>query len=177
MSYGSTSNIESSSWREGSSSLGLFSELLRLPSPPFAKKGGDGGRGRGVRTPRRQNIFSRSRVGSPSKMPQVRIIAKNFMDMVAALPAMKLERLYDSSLICEAVLRWNPPPCRPYVRSCLLPLLWFRRQDEKKWGCRWRLIASEDDRTVSYRYNCLSSGLKHGNLSAKGEAWKMFSNI
>ena len=38
-------------------------------------------------------------------MPQVRIVAKNFMDMVAALPAMKLDKLYDSSFICEAVLR------------------------------------------------------------------------
>lgn len=28
------------------------------------------------------------------------------MDMVAALPAAKLDKLYDSSFICEAVLRF-----------------------------------------------------------------------
>jgi transcription initiation factor TFIIH subunit 4 len=36
----------------------------------------------------------------------VRIVARNFMDMVAALPAAKLDKLYDSSFICEAVLRF-----------------------------------------------------------------------
>lgn len=40
-----------------------------------------------------------------NKMPQVKIVAKNFMDMVAALPAMKLDKIYDSSFICVAVLR------------------------------------------------------------------------
>lgn len=39
-------------------------------------------------------------------MPQVRIIAKNFMDMVASLPAMKLDKLYDNPFICEAILRF-----------------------------------------------------------------------
>ncbi|KAK8964781.1 hypothetical protein KSP40_PGU012110 [Platanthera guangdongensis] len=38
-------------------------------------------------------------------MPQVRIVAKNFMDMVAALPTMRLDKLYESIFICEAVLR------------------------------------------------------------------------
>ncbi|KAG5528154.1 hypothetical protein RHGRI_028931 [Rhododendron griersonianum] len=38
-------------------------------------------------------------------MPQVKIIAKNFMDMVASLPAMKLDKLYDNAFICEAILR------------------------------------------------------------------------
>lgn len=38
-------------------------------------------------------------------MPQVRIIAKNFMDMVASLPAMKLDALYRNQFICEAILR------------------------------------------------------------------------
>ncbi|CAA6655661.1 unnamed protein product [Spirodela intermedia] len=52
-------------------------------------------------------------------MPQVRIIAKNFMDMVAALPAMKLDKLYDSSLICEAVLRSLPPLAKKYVLQML----------------------------------------------------------
>lgn len=40
-------------------------------------------------------------------MPQVRIIAKNFMDMVASLPAMKLDKLYENAFICEAILRFN----------------------------------------------------------------------
>jgi hypothetical protein len=38
-------------------------------------------------------------------MPQVMVVARNFMDMVAALPASKLDMLYDSAFICEAVLR------------------------------------------------------------------------
>lgn len=38
-------------------------------------------------------------------MPEVRIIAKNFMDMVASMPAMKLDDLYENSFICEAILR------------------------------------------------------------------------
>jgi transcription initiation factor TFIIH subunit 4 len=40
-------------------------------------------------------------------MPQVMVVARNFMDMVAALPASKLDMLYDSAFICEAVLRSN----------------------------------------------------------------------
>lgn len=39
------------------------------------------------------------------KMPQVKIVARNFMDMVASLPAMKLDKLYENSFICEAILR------------------------------------------------------------------------
>lgn len=39
------------------------------------------------------------------KMPQVKIIAKNFMDMVASLPAIKLDKLYNNVFICEAILR------------------------------------------------------------------------
>ncbi|XP_073011908.1 general transcription and DNA repair factor IIH subunit TFB2 isoform X2 [Typha latifolia] len=52
-------------------------------------------------------------------MPQVRIVAKNFMDMVAALPAMKLDKLYDSSFICEAVLRSLPPLAKKYALQLL----------------------------------------------------------
>ncbi|KAK4787591.1 hypothetical protein SAY86_011424 [Trapa natans] len=48
-------------------------------------------------------------------MPQVRIIAKNFMDMVAALPAMKLDRLYQNAFICEAILRSLQPLAKKYV--------------------------------------------------------------
>lgn len=43
-------------------------------------------------------------------MPEVKIIAKNFMDMVASLPAMKLDKLYDNAFICEAILRSLPFP-------------------------------------------------------------------
>ncbi|KAM1033041.1 hypothetical protein ACFX13_037559 [Malus domestica] len=52
-------------------------------------------------------------------MPQVRIIAKNFMDMVAALPAMKLDKLYENAFICEAILRSLPPLAKKYVLQLL----------------------------------------------------------
>ncbi|XP_077223295.1 general transcription and DNA repair factor IIH subunit TFB2-like isoform X2 [Tasmannia lanceolata] len=52
-------------------------------------------------------------------MPQVRIIAKNFMDMVGALPAMKLDKLYENAFICEAVLRSLPPLAKNYVLQML----------------------------------------------------------
>ncbi|CAN0910714.1 General transcription and DNA repair factor IIH subunit TFB2 [Linum grandiflorum] len=61
-------------------------------------------------------------------MPQVKIIAKNFMDMVAALPAMKLDVLYENSFICEAILRAYllcfeirslPPLAKKYVIQML----------------------------------------------------------
>ena len=51
-------------------------------------------------------------------MPQVMVVARNFMDMVAALPAAKLDMLYDA-FICEAVLR-SPihQLCNAFVRPC-----------------------------------------------------------
>uniref|UniRef100_A0A7N1A428 RNA polymerase II transcription factor B subunit 2 n=1 Tax=Kalanchoe fedtschenkoi TaxID=63787 RepID=A0A7N1A428_KALFE len=52
-------------------------------------------------------------------MPQVRIIAKNFMDMVASMPAMKLDRLYENTFICEAILRSLPPLAKKYVLQML----------------------------------------------------------
>lgn len=52
-------------------------------------------------------------------MPQVRIIAKNFMDMVASLPAMKLDNLYANAFICEAILRSLPPLAKKYVLQML----------------------------------------------------------
>lgn len=52
-------------------------------------------------------------------MPQVRIIAKNFMDMVASLPAMKLDALYRNLFICEAILRSLPPLAKKYVLQLL----------------------------------------------------------
>ncbi|KAI3736528.1 hypothetical protein L2E82_26355 [Cichorium intybus] len=52
-------------------------------------------------------------------MPQVRIIAKNFMDMVSSLPAMKLDKLYENAFICEAILRSLPPLAKKYVLQLL----------------------------------------------------------
>ncbi|KDP20952.1 hypothetical protein JCGZ_21423 [Jatropha curcas] len=52
-------------------------------------------------------------------MPQVRIIAKNFMDMVASLPAMKLDKLYANPFICQAILRSLPPLAKKYVLEML----------------------------------------------------------
>ncbi|KAK3145786.1 hypothetical protein QOZ80_3BG0257470 [Eleusine coracana subsp. coracana] len=52
-------------------------------------------------------------------MPQVMVVARNFMDMVAALPASKLDMLYDSAFICEAVLRSLPPLAKKYVLQML----------------------------------------------------------
>ncbi|CAH1428484.1 unnamed protein product [Lactuca virosa] len=53
------------------------------------------------------------------KMPQVKIIAKNFMDMVSSLPAMKLDKLYENAFICEAILRSLPPLAKKYVLQLL----------------------------------------------------------
>ncbi|KAJ4846570.1 RNA polymerase II transcription factor B 52 kDa subunit [Turnera subulata] len=52
-------------------------------------------------------------------MPQVRIIAKSFMDMVASLPASKLDKLYQNVFICEAILRSLPPLAKKYVLQLL----------------------------------------------------------
>ncbi|KAK4271531.1 hypothetical protein QN277_020215 [Acacia crassicarpa] len=52
-------------------------------------------------------------------MPEVRIIAKNFMDMVASMPAMKLDNLYENGFICEAILRSLPPLAKKYVLQML----------------------------------------------------------
>ncbi|OIV93194.1 hypothetical protein TanjilG_24409 [Lupinus angustifolius] len=52
-------------------------------------------------------------------MPEVRIIAKNFMDMVASMPAMKLDKLYENGFICEAILRSLPPLAKKYVLQLL----------------------------------------------------------
>ncbi|XP_021726433.1 RNA polymerase II transcription factor B subunit 2-like [Chenopodium quinoa] len=52
-------------------------------------------------------------------MPQVRIIAKNFIDMVASLPAVKLDLLYANPFICEAILRSLSPLAKKYVLQML----------------------------------------------------------
>uniref|UniRef100_A0ACD5Y6U9 Uncharacterized protein n=1 Tax=Avena sativa TaxID=4498 RepID=A0ACD5Y6U9_AVESA len=64
--------------------------------------------------------FRSSRLSTASaKMPQVMVVARNFMDMVAALPAAKLDMLYDSAFICEAVLRSFLPLAKKYVLQML----------------------------------------------------------
>ncbi|CAI9106700.1 OLC1v1005913C2 [Oldenlandia corymbosa var. corymbosa] len=52
-------------------------------------------------------------------MPQVKIVAKNFMDMVASLPALKLDKLFQNAFICEAILRSLPPLAKKYVLHLL----------------------------------------------------------
>ncbi|TXG47373.1 hypothetical protein EZV62_026667 [Acer yangbiense] len=52
-------------------------------------------------------------------MPQVKIIAKNFMDMVASLTARDLDNLYQNPFICEAILRSLPPLGKKYVLQML----------------------------------------------------------
>ena len=51
----------------------------------------------------------RNRVGERSEsgveMPRVRVVSRNFMEMVAALPAAKLDMLYERHWTCQAVLR------------------------------------------------------------------------
>uniref|UniRef100_A0A1J3H1F3 RNA polymerase II transcription factor B subunit 2 n=1 Tax=Noccaea caerulescens TaxID=107243 RepID=A0A1J3H1F3_NOCCA len=52
-------------------------------------------------------------------MPQVKIVAKSFMDMVASLTAIKLDKLYNNVFICEAILRSLPPLAKKYVLQLL----------------------------------------------------------
>ncbi|KAE8733246.1 tetraspanin-19-like [Hibiscus syriacus] len=52
-------------------------------------------------------------------MPQVNIIAKNFMDTVASLPAIKLDMLYRNQFICEAILSSLPHLAKKYVLQML----------------------------------------------------------
>ncbi|KAL0435031.1 UNVERIFIED_CONTAM: General transcription and DNA repair factor IIH subunit TFB2 [Sesamum radiatum] len=68
-------------------------------------------------------------------MPQVKIVARNFMDMVASLPAMKLDKLYENSFICEAILRSLPPLAKKYV----LQLLYIDGPVTAKWLEEWVL--------------------------------------
>ncbi|CAO2199350.1 unnamed protein product, partial [Urochloa humidicola] len=74
------------------------------------------------RPPAAAVVLARPAPHSASKMPQVMVVARNFMDMVAALPASKLDMLYDSAFICEAVLRWLPPLAKKYALQMLYVL-------------------------------------------------------
>ncbi|KAK9085221.1 hypothetical protein Sjap_025632 [Stephania japonica] len=40
-------------------------------------------------------------------MPQVNTTAKNFVDKVETLPTLNLDKLYDYTFICEAILRFG----------------------------------------------------------------------
>lgn len=52
-------------------------------------------------------------------MPRVRVVSRNFMEMVAALPAAKLDLLYERHWTCQAVLRSLPPLAKQYVMRLL----------------------------------------------------------
>ncbi|KAJ4912458.1 transcription factor-related [Raphanus sativus] len=66
-------------------------------------------------------------------MPQVKIIAKNFMDMVASLTAIKLDKLYNNVFICEAILRSLPPLAKKYVLQFLFTDEPVPAKDIKEW--------------------------------------------
>ncbi|GAV73842.1 LOW QUALITY PROTEIN: Tfb2 domain-containing protein, partial [Cephalotus follicularis] len=44
---------------------------------------------------------------------------EHFMDMVASLPAMKLDKLFKNAFICEAIFRSMPPLGKKYVLNML----------------------------------------------------------
>ncbi|GMH18491.1 hypothetical protein Nepgr_020332 [Nepenthes gracilis] len=67
------------------------------------------------------------------KMPQVKIIAKNFMDMVASLPACKLDKLCESPFICEAILRSLPPLAKKYVLQLLYIVVPIPAKSFEEW--------------------------------------------
>ncbi|GAB2221759.1 hypothetical protein Drorol1_Dr00012947 [Drosera rotundifolia] len=69
-------------------------------------------------------------------MPQVKIIARNFMDMVASLPAVKLDKLYESPFICEAIVRSLPPLAKKYA----LQMMYIDRPVPAKAMDEWVLI-------------------------------------
>lgn len=52
-------------------------------------------------------------------MPKVKFVARDFMDMVANLPAAKLDNLYDSHWTCQAVYRSLPSLAKMYVLRLL----------------------------------------------------------
>ncbi|CAN6283517.1 unnamed protein product [Urochloa humidicola] len=55
-------------------------------------------------------------------MPQVLVVARNFMDMVAALLASKLDVLYDSAFVCDYVRLSLPPLAKKYALQMLYVL-------------------------------------------------------
>ncbi|CAK9152518.1 unnamed protein product [Ilex paraguariensis] len=103
-------------------------------------------------------------------MPQVKIVAKNFMDMVASLPAIKLDKLYHNSFICEAifsgVLPREPMPSNITVR---LPTL-----DELdsyavgQWECfLLHLINSAEAETIKNISSSMMKVFQRGLLSQR----------
>lgn len=101
-------------------------------------------------------------------MPRVRVVSRNFMEMVAALPAAKLDLLYDRHWTCQAVFRSLPPLAKQYV----LRLLWVENAVPLKSWQEWarpealskhqiaidrleqlRVILPERKKEVCYRMN------------------------
>ncbi|KAK6917534.1 Transcription factor Tfb2, C-terminal domain [Dillenia turbinata] len=99
-------------------------------------------------------------------MPQVRIVAKNFMDMVSALPAMKLDMLYENPFICEAILRSLPPLAKKYV----LQMLYIENPISAKSMDEWLLADGYSkhkvaiDRLVQLRVANLQKHLVYGGV-------------
>lgn len=52
-------------------------------------------------------------------MPKVKFVAQDFMGMVANLPALKVDSLYESHWTCQAILRSLPPLAKMYVLRLL----------------------------------------------------------
>ncbi|KAL0448758.1 UNVERIFIED_CONTAM: General transcription and DNA repair factor IIH subunit TFB2 [Sesamum latifolium] len=67
------------------------------------------------------------------------------MDMVASLPAMKLDKLYENSFICEAILRSLPPLAKKYV----LQLLYIDGPVTAKWLEEWVLADGNSKHRVA----------------------------
>ncbi|MBA0871319.1 hypothetical protein Goshw_024205, partial [Gossypium schwendimanii] len=89
-------------------------------------------------------------------MPQVKIIAKNFMDMVASLPAIKLNLLYRNQFICEAIHRNNETTYK--LNSMFQTNLWkhmisgYLKDYTLQWDFAKRIDAS--------KYYCKASNLR-----------------
>ncbi|KAM7264109.1 hypothetical protein ACFE04_001792 [Oxalis oulophora] len=64
-------------------------------------------------------VTDRNQHQNDAVMPEIKVIAMNFMDMVASLPAMKLDKLYENPFICEAILRSLPALAKKYVMQIL----------------------------------------------------------
>lgn len=52
-------------------------------------------------------------------MPKIKFVAQDFMGMVANLPALKVDTLYESHWTCQAVFRSLPPLAKMYVLRLL----------------------------------------------------------
>ncbi|MCO5547544.1 hypothetical protein L7F22_000994 [Adiantum nelumboides] len=103
-------------------------------------------------------------------MPKVKFVAQDFMGMVANLPAVKVDTLYESHWTCQAIFRSLPPIAKMYV----LRLLYIDTAVKSKLMDEWilpeyhtkhrvamdrleqlrvLLLASEGSKEQSYRLN------------------------